>query len=317
MLVSFMRQFYETAPIIPSEILLDRTLPDGPLLQDWLTGLKGRNVKILTPQRGPKRRLLKMAQRNASQALEAYLAASRARMEVLALLQRRLKLQRMPMRIECFDNSSLAGTEPVASQVVFQGGRRQKDQYRRYRIRSVAQQDDYAYLAEVLRRRYAKEEASQPYPDLLMVDGGKGQLNMALAVMDDLGLGDAFDVIGIAKPDPVRGEHQDKIYKPGQANPVLWGRDQKGLLLLQRIRDEAHRCAVTFQRQRRHKRSLRSALDAIPGIGPKRKAALMKHFKSFHALQAASLADLCRVNGINHQVAETLIAHFQQKGRHE
>ncbi len=313
MLVTFMRQYYETAPFIPAEILVDRPLADGRLLQEWLTGLKARAVKIIYPQRGEKLHLVRLSRRNASISLEAHLAATRMQMGVLEHLQRRLKLKRIPLRIECFDNSSLVGTDPVAGQVVFEKGRKQKDQYRRYRIKTVEQPDDYAYLAEVLRRRYGKGAASEPLPDLLMVDGGKGQLNIALAVLRDLALLDAFDVIGIAKPDPARGEQDDKIYKPGQANPVLWGRDQAGLLLLQRIRDEAHRCAVTFQRQRRHKRSLRSALDAIPGVGPQRKAALFKNFKTLQKIRTARVEDLIQIPGINRKVAEAVIEHLREK----
>ncbi len=313
MLVTFMRQYYETAPFIPTEILIDRPLADRHLLEEWLTGIKARTVKIVCPQRGEKLRLVKLSQRNASLSLEAQLTATRMRMEVLERLKRRLKLNRIPLRIECFDNSSLLGTEPVASQVVFEKGRQQKDQYRRYRIKTVDQQDDYAYLAEVLRRRFGKGAASDPLPDLLMVDGGKGQLNIALAVLRDLALLDVFDVIGIAKPDTARGEEEDKIYKPGQVNPVLWGRDQEGLLLLQRIRDEAHRCAVTFQRQRRHKQSLRSALDTIPGVGPQRKAALFKYFKTLKKIRSAGVAELNRVPGINRNLAEAVFEHLREK----
>ena len=312
LLVTFIRQYYETAPFIPAEILVDRPLDDQHLLQEWLTGLKTRAVKIISPQRGEKLRLLKLSRRNAALSLEAHLTATRMQMDVLQRVKRRIKLKRLPLRIECFDNSSLLGTEPVASQVVFENGRKQKDQYRRYRIKTVAQQDDYAYLAEVLHRRFGKGTAGEPLPDLLMVDGGKGQLNIALAVLNELGLFGAFDVIGIAKPDTTRGERDDKIYKPGQANPVLWGRDLDGLLLLQRIRDEAHRCAVTFQRQRRHKRSLRSALDTIPGVGPKRKAALFKSFKTLRKIRTASVADLIRVPGINRRVAEAVLEHLYE-----
>jgi len=313
MLVTFIRQYYETAPFIPTEVLVDRPLADRRLLQEWLTDLNARTVKIICPQRGAKVRLVKLSQRNAALSLEAQLTATRMQMEVLDRLKRRLKLKRMPLRIECFDNSSLSGTEPVASQVVFEKGRQQKDQYRRYRIKTVEQQDDYAYLAEVLSRRFGKGAASDPLPDLLMVDGGKGQLNIALAVLRDLALLDAFDVIGIAKPDTARGEIEDKIYKPGQANPVLWGRDQEGLHLLQRIRDEAHRCAVTFQRQRRHKRSLRSAVDTIPGVGPQRKAAMFKHFKTLNKIRKANVAELSRVPGMNRKVAEAVIEHLREK----
>jgi excinuclease ABC subunit C len=234
-------------------------------------------------------------------------------MAVLEHLKRRLQLKRIPLRIECFDNSNLGGTEPVASQVVFEKGRKRADHYRRYRIKSVEHQDDYAYLAEVLRRRYGKGRDSEPLPDLLVVDGGKGQLNIARAVLSELKLEGVFDVVGIAKPDKRRGEQDDKIFKPGQANPVQWGRNRDGLLLLQHIRDEAHRSAVTYQRRRRHKRSLQSVLDTISGIGPKRKAALILKFKSLNRIREARMEDLIQVPGISRKLAEVVIEQLGEK----
>ena len=310
---TFMRQYYDTALFIPPEILIDRPLDDRRLLAGWLSDRKGRRVTLTYPQRGAKVRLVKMSQQNASQALDAHLTAMQAQMDVLQHLKRRLKLKRIPLRIECFDNSSLGGTEPVASQVVFEKGRKRADHYRRYRIKSVDQQDDYAYFAEVLRRRYGKGLDSEPLPDLLVVDGGKGQLNIARAVLAELKLGDTFDVVGIAKPDKRRGEQDDKIFKPGQANPVPWGRNREGLLLLQHIRDEAHRCAVTYQRRRRHKRSLQSVLDTISGIGPKRKAALIRKFKSLKKIREAKVEDLIQVPGINRKLAEVVIEQLGEK----
>jgi excinuclease ABC subunit C len=194
--------------------------------------------------------------------------------------------------------------------VVFEKGDMQKAHYRRYRIKTVKQQDDYAYLAEILQRRFGKGVASQPLPDLLMVDGGKGQLNMALAILRNLALDEVIDVVGIAKPDKGRGELEDKIYKPGQANPVVWGRDHDLLLFLQRIRDEAHRFAIAFQRQRRGKRSLHSVLDAIPGVGPKRKAVLLEHLGSVQKIRAADVAALSRLPGFNRNLAEAIVQHF-------
>ena len=312
-LTTFIRQYYERALFIPPEVLTDRPLENRPLLEEWFSELKARSVKVTNPQRGEKVRLVKMSQGNAFQALEAHLAAAQARLAVLEQLKRRLQLKRIPLRIECFDNSNLGGTDPVASQVVFEKGRKQTDQYRRYRITSVAKQDDYAYFAEVLHRRYGKGHASKPLPDLLVVDGGKGQLNVARTVLAELKLGDEFDVVGIAKPDARRGEQEDKIFKPGQANPVMWGRNRDGLLLLQHIRDEAHRCAVTYQRRRRHKRSLKSVMDTISGIGPKRKTALINQFKSLNKIRNATLEELIQVPGINRKLAEVIIEQLGEK----
>ena len=188
-------------------------------------------------------------------------------------------MDRVPGRIECFDNSNLQGQDPVASMAVFTNGRADKDAYRKYKIRDVDHQDDYAYMTHVLSRRFAKSAADMPRPDLLVVDGGKGQLGMALAVIQDLGLEGMFYVAGLAKKDREKGETDDKIYIPGRSNPLNTGQAQKALFLLEQIRDEAHRFAVTFQRARREKRAGLSVLDGIPGIGPKKKQVLLTHLK--------------------------------------
>jgi excinuclease ABC subunit C len=212
----------------------------------------------------------------------------------------------MPQRIECFDNSNISGTEPVAGMVVFEKAQANKALYRKYRIRTVSEHDDYAYMKEVLERRFGKGEASKPYPDLLMVDGGKGQLNIALAVVEDLNLSGEFELIGIAKKDEIKGETRDKIFKPARANPVGFGREEDLLLFLQRIRDEAHRFAITYHRKRRQKRTLQSALDSIPGVGKKRKAILLQHFKSIKNIRAADLEQICALPGFNRKVAESV-----------
>jgi excinuclease ABC subunit C len=190
--------------------------------------------------------------------------------------------------------------------VVFDNARARKDSYRKYRIRTVKEHDDYAYMKEVLERRFGKGEDSKPYPDLLMVDGGKGQLNIALAVVSELNLEGEFELIGIAKKDETKGEVRDKIFKPARANPVGFGREGDLLLLLQRIRDEAHRFAIAYHRNRRRKRSLESALDGIPGVGRKRKTILLQHFKSIRNIRAADLEQLCALPGFDRKVAESV-----------
>ncbi len=216
-------------------------------------------------------------------------------------------MERLPERIECFDNSNISGTQAVAAMVVFEKARTKKSFYRKYRIKTVTEHDDYAYMEEVLKRRYSKGEASKPYPDLLMVDGGKGQLNIALAVTRELNLVEEFDIIGIAKKDETKGETRDKIFKPGRANSLNFGRDEDLLLFLQRIRDEAHRFAISFHRKRRKKTSLQSALDMIPGVGKKRKAALLRHFKSVKNIRAADPAEIGALPGFNRSVAESIL----------
>jgi len=230
--------------------------------------------------------------------------------DLLQRLQKRLQLGRLPARVECYDNSNLGGSAAVSSMVVFIDGEPDKNAYRRYRIRNVSGPDDYATMNEVLRRRLAREATAPPPPDLLIVDGGKGQLNIALAVVADLGLEGRFDVIGIAKKDTERGEKADKIFKPGRANPVNFGRETDLLLFLERIRDEAHRFAVAYHRKQRGKLALSSAMDAIPGVGKARKKALLKHFKSVRLIREASVEDLCSVKGIHRQLAQKIRAHL-------
>jgi excinuclease ABC subunit C len=215
-------------------------------------------------------------------------------------------MDRIPARIECFDNSNLAGTNPVSAMVVFVNGQPNKGGYRRYTIRTVASPDDYASMAEVLRRRYGKLGPSNPEPDLLLVDGGKGQVNIAVAVMGQLGLTGRFTIAGIAKKDAKKKEAEDKIYLPNRANPVNLGGDGRLLLLLQQIRDEAHRFAVTFQRKQRARKMVTSALDGVAGVGPKRKRLLMKHFGSLKKIRAATEDELSRLPGINKSLAKAI-----------
>ena len=287
MMAAFIRQYYERHPSVPDELLVSIDPEDAVLTAEWLGNLKKKKVKILQPKRGEKAQLVAVAIHNAENELKSLIASRSAEMNLLLRLQNKLKMVRLPERIECFDNSNISGTQAVAAMVVFEKARAKTSFYRKYRIKTVTEHDDYAYMAEVLKRRFGKGEASKPYPDLLMVDGGKGQLNIALAVTRELNLTEKFDIIGIAKKDETKGETRDKIFKPGRANPLSFGRDEDLLLFLQRIRDEAHRFAISFHRKRRRKISLQSALDTIPGVGKKRKAALLQHFKSVKNIRAA------------------------------
>ncbi len=281
-------------------------LNDASLLEDWLYILKGEKVNILHPKRGEKARLLNMAIKNAEDRLKDQMASNVSDMDLLNRLRKMLKMERVPLRIECFDNSNISGTEPVAGMVVFEKGKPKRSSYRKYRIKTVPKQDDYAYMAEVLKRRYGKGDKSKPYPDMLMVDGGKGQMNIAVSVINGLRLDSYFEVIGIAKKDEKKGEKEDKIYKPGRVNPVNFGRDVDLLLFLQRIRDEAHRFAITFHRKRRARTFVKSILDNIPGIGKRRKEMLLKHFKSMKKIRAATLEELSALPGISHNVARAV-----------
>lgn len=303
---AFIRQYYDRPHFVPQEILVPIELEDRDLLEDWLRHIKNRKVSILQPQKGEKKKIIDMAAQNSENELNNRLLSRSREMETMSRLQKRLRLMQLPQRIECFDNSNIGGADPVASMVVFEGAKANTSAYRKYRIKTVQEPDDYATMAEVLKRRFGKGEASKPYPNLLMVDGGKGQLNIALSVLKDLQLEGHFDVIGIAKKDEKKGESQDKIFKGGRANPMNFGKETNLLLFLQRIRDEAHRFAITYHRKRRSKRALQSVLDDIDGIGPKRKAVLLQHLKTVKKIRAATLEELSDLPGFNRTLAESI-----------
>ena len=295
-------QYYEKAPFIPAEVLLSSRVQEVGLLESRLRQLSGRRIVLRVPQRGEKAKLMQMALENAAGKLAQINADLAANRNLLQRLQKRLQLPVLPRRIECIDNSSMGGEDAVSAMVVFEDGRPRRSLYRRYRIKSTGP-DDYAYMAEVLKRRYARATDSPP-PDLLMVDGGKGQLNVALAVLDEINLDMPPAVVAIAKKEPRRGVAEDRIFKAGRRNPMGFGKDYDLLLFLQQIRNEAHRTAVSFHRRRHRKSSLHSALDDVPGIGPKRKQALLNHFGGIQKIKAASLEELSGLPGMNRLAAQ-------------
>ncbi|MCF8024468.1 MAG: excinuclease ABC subunit UvrC [Desulfobacteraceae bacterium] len=305
---AFIKQYYGENESIPDEILTGIKLPDQELYGRWLSEIRNRKVVLRTPVRGEKARLVRMAYENAGQRLAAITEEQNTAALLLSGLHKRLSLMRYPRRIECVDNSGLFGTDLVAGLVVFEDGAPEKSDYRQYRIRQISAQDDYGCMREVLSRRFAdmEKEDAMPKPDMLMVDGGKGQLNIALAVLKELGISGRFNVIGIAKKDERKGEKEDKIYLPGRANPINFQNNIDELHLLQRIRDEAHRRAISFHRKRRTDRSLKSALDDIPGIGKKRKEVLLKYYGSVHAIGNAPIDELAALPGMTKKAAETL-----------
>jgi len=306
LVAQFLAQYYQQAHEIPVEVLIPELPENKALLEETLSEWKRRRVRVHHPIRGEKRRLLEMAEINSENILRERLQKATREAAVLEALKRRLRMDRIPARIECFDNSNLAGTNPVSAMVVFVAGRPHKAGYRRYITLTVSSPDDYASMAEVLSRRYGKIGPSNPEPDLLLVDGGKGQVNIAVAVMDQLGLTGRFAIAGIAKKDVEKEETEDKIYLPNRANPVNLGGDGRLLLLLQQIRDEAHRFAVTFQRKQRDRKMVTSALDCVAGVGPKRKRLLMKHFGSLKKIRAATEDELSRLPGINKSLARAI-----------
>jgi excinuclease ABC subunit C len=306
LVAQFVGQYYQQSHAIPTEILVPELPENASLVEEALSEVNTRRVRIHHPLKGEKRRLLEMAQTNAENTLRERLQSATREAAVLETLQRRLHMEHTPLRIECFDNSHLSGTSPVSAMVVFVNGRPHKSGYRRYAIRSLSSPDDYAIMSEVLTRRYRKIDRSNPEPDLLLVDGGKGQLGIAMAVLGRLGLIGRFAVAGIAKKDVDRGETQDKIYLPNRRNAVNLGSDGRLLLLLQQIRDEAHRFAITYQRRKRMRSTVKSALDQIHGVGPRRRAVLMKHFGSLKKIRAATVEELSALPGINPSLAEAI-----------
>lgn len=309
---AFIRQYYRTGRFIPEEILVPDLPEDAPVLEEMLGQIRGKRAHIRAPRRGEKVRLVHMAVQNARQALENESASMSRESDRLERLAGKLGLTRFPGRIECFDNSTTAGAEAVSAMVVFANGEPAKDSYRHFRIRSAPANDDYAAMREVLLRRFAPEKETS-LPDLLMIDGGKGQLGIAVAVTRELGLEGRFDILGIAKRDESRGESEDKIFLPGRANPVQFGREGDLLLFLQRIRDEAHRFAIGFHRKRRSRRSLQSLLDQVPDIGPKRKRALFLRFGSIEKIRAATSADLEALPEMNRKAAEAVLSALRKE----
>ena len=306
-LTAFIKQYYNEATFIPREIVLPQ-LPEAEeqqLIELWLRGKAERRVELLTPQRGIKRELLQLANDNALKLL-----AERLRKGSLSLkndeqaaeeLQQALGLEHSLERMDCFDISHTQGSETVASMVVFRNGSISKKDYRKYKIVSAeGKPDDFKSMQEVVYRRYKDYE---DLPNLVVIDGGKGQLSSALEVIRGLGLAD-LPVVGLAK-------REEEIFLPHQSTSILLDRDSAALHLIQRIRDEAHRFAITFHRKLRGKRNLVSVLDHVEGIGPKRRQALWKTFKTLEAMKAASVEELAAVEGMNGAVAQTLYDFFR------
>ncbi len=303
---SFLRQYYKLPRTIPKEILVSVNLEDKVLVEDTLRLESGHGLRIMHPQRGDKAALMEIAVGNAKKALEEFAESDQAATELMNRLMRKLNMTTPPKRIECIDNSNISGSNPVSGIVVFEDGKPKKSDYRTYKIRNTQKGDDYAYMAEAMKRRFGKGDDSLPLPDLLMVDGGKGQLNIALANLKALNLEDKFSVIGIAKKDEKKGETADKVFQPNRANPVIFGRDEGLLLFLMQVRDEAHRFAITFHKKQRTKSTIKSALDTVPGIGEKRKFALLRHFKSIKKIREADQEELLKVPGMNSKAADNI-----------
>jgi excinuclease ABC subunit C len=306
-MASVLRQYYDETRFIPKEILVSVPLESGRVLEEMLSETKGKKIKILNPLRGEKKQLVNMALQNADKALKEHTESDLAKTDLLTRLQARLDLKHFPLRIECFDNSNISGQSAVAGMVVYEGAVPARSAYRKFKMKTVDGPDDYASMREILQRRFLNTLQTGGFPDLLMVDGGKGQLNIAVDVIKNMGLEKDFDVIAIAKKAVENRETSDKIFKPNRANPILFQKDPDLLLFLQTIRDEAHRFAITFHRQQRTARTLQSALDDIQGIGKRRKALLLKHFGSIKKIREASLDAMAGLPGMNENLAEKVL----------
>jgi excinuclease ABC subunit C len=314
-LTDFLHQFYAKEMIVPAEVLLPFEVPDRELFEAWLTEKRGAKAEVLVPQRGRKRELVQMASDNAGQSLREHVLSRRSKERVLLRLQGELGLKHLPRRIEAFDISNIQGTEAVASLVSFENNVPDKRNYKRFKIRSVRGQDDFASMAEVIRRRYTKAKEEGILPDLILIDGGKGQLNAALEVLRDLGI-DGPDVIGLAKArSGEEGSEREfeRVFLPGVDEPVILDPTSQTTHLVARARDEAHRFAIAYHRKLREKRAIRSELDDIRGIGEVRKKALLRHFGSLDKIKQATMADFARVKGISKKAAEEIINYFQGK----
>lgn len=306
-LSTFSRQYYMHSAVIPPEIILPSGFDDQGMIQDWLSSKREGRVRIIVPQRGEKVKLLEMASYNARLSLnELLLQRSEAKKRVppaIRALEKDLYLSSPPRRITAFDISNLGPQDAVGSLVFFRNGRPQKNQYRRFKVKTVEGQDDFAMMAEVVSRYFTRlTEDKKEYPDLVLIDGGKGQLSAAVHILNSLGIKNQ-SVVALAK-------RLDEVFLPHRSGPLMIPKGSASLKLLQRIRDEAHRFAVEYHRKLRRKRTIKSELDQIPGVGPARRKALLRRFGSVEKIKKAGLEELFQLEDINKRVAENIYRHF-------
>ena len=306
---SFVKQYYSSNPQIPPLVLLQYRIDDKRIIEEWLSEKRGKSVKIRVPQRGIKKELVDIATENARQGWELMkikeMTSTRSMDEALEELIEKLNLDKKPSRMEAYDISNIQGSSAVGSMVVFEEGKPKPSHYRRFRIKTVSGANDYAMLQEVLERRFKQVKnnngkSSQTWkilPDLILIDGGKGQLNSAMEVLEKTGL--QIPMIGLAKEN-------EEIFLPGKKNPVILPKTSPGLQLLQQLRDEAHRFAISYFTRLHKRKTFTSALDSIPGIGPRRKSALIRQFGSVPRIREATVEELVAATGMTRNQAEKI-----------
>ncbi len=307
LLGSFLLQYYSETAVIPNEVLIPIPLEEAETLGEILSEQKGSRVHVLHPVRGEKKALVDIAARNAKNSFDEKRLAEQAQTDLLHQVQTHLGLRALPERIECFDISIHQGDKAVGSMVVFEGGVANKARYRKYSIKTVEGQDDFGMMREILLRRFTRAIAEGDLPKLVLIDGGKGQLNVARAVLSDLGIED-LDLASIAKSRTQEGggHSPERFFVPGRSNPIVLPQNSPVVLLLARIRDEAHRFAITYHRKRRAKAILDTVLTDVPGVGPAKARKLLNRFGSLDRIREAATADIAAVPGFTEALAKAI-----------
>jgi excinuclease ABC subunit C len=316
-LSDLLTQYYSGARVIPDEVIVPVELEDAEVRAELLTERRGKKSEFCVPQRGEKLRLLEMAMDNARQSFAARRDNEKTREQMLEDLRVKLHLRNTPKRIECYDISNLQGSMVVGSQATFDEGEPQKNLYRRYRIRSFEGQDDFASMYEVLKRRIQRALHEKEFPDLWVIDGGKGQLSVALQVLRESNLLEQIDCVSLAKQHVLDERYQkevskseERVFLPNRKDPIVLPRNSTALFLLVRIRDEAHRFAITYNRELRRRARLRSVLDDIEGVGPVRRRAMLRHFGSLKRIREATADEIAAVKGLNRDLAAEIRRHL-------
>lgn len=301
----FLGQFYEKDRYIPNQVTVPERFEGMNTFSDWLSEKHGKKIELSAPKRGPRRKLVEVANRNAQEVFKRMFADKQRKLQLIQSIRDALSLSRLPESVECYDISNTQGSLAVASMVRFESGEPKKNKYKRFKIKTVFGANDYAMMYEVLLRRFKRaDQKNWELPDLILVDGGKGQMNIAREVLSEIGILGKVDLAAIAKGRP--DEESDKIYLLGRKNPVVFQKNSPELLYLMRVRDEAHRFAITFHKRLRIRRGLKSELDSIYGVGEKRKMMLLKHFGSISNIMKASIEDIQSIPGMNRKIAEAL-----------